>query len=428
MSALRLFFVISLLWCIFAQPLPVHAAPPHSTAIIVGDDIITHHDVEQRLNVALVTSGLAQTEENRRLLLPQIVQLLIDEALYRQEAKVLDIAISEQEIASALASIEQKNGLPQNSFDMFLQENNLSRESFVDQLEAQLAWKKIITRKIRPFLSVSAREVQEELEHIQSHKLQEEVYISEITLPIEDEKDHSKIQSLANQLYTELQRGVSFLKVAKQFSRSSSADNGGEIGWIASRQLAKPLRNALLTLKVGDVSAPIRTENSYTLLRLHKRRFIDISEQKNYEDSIVELKQLFIPISEFTSPANINAYLHNMQHVRTSENITCNTIDDIARTIQGGKLTKGITTSVSTLHPEIRQEVAKLDNNRPTDVIRTSLGLHIFIVCDRTFPQAPQPEANKHIVKQKLLQKKLILNTRKYLRDLRRKTFIEVRL
>lgn len=400
----------------------------YSTAIIIGEHLITHLDIKQRLHIALITSGLEPTESNKRLLLPQIVQILIDETLYKQKATALNITISEYDIQKAIASIEQKNNLPPNSFNAFLKANQLSEHSFKEQLKAQIAWKKIISRKIKPLISVSNEEVTEELEQVTANTNQEEVFLSEISLPIENNSEQPKIQALANKLSTQLQRGSSFNNIAKQFSRSASSDNNGEIGWVATHQLARPLRNAVLTLKINSISAPIRTQAGYTIIKLHKRRIIDRSNNHDYTNSLVTIKQLFIPITKYTAPNRSNTLKQDLQKTAHEHTVTCQTIDNIATQKTDIKETKEIATQTRKLHPEIRKVVEELAVNTPSNIIQTSLGLHIFIVCDRQFPETTFSPPSRQIIKEKLIQKKLILNTRKYLRNLRRQTFIEIRL
>src|SRR5687768_3151998 len=80
------------------------ALPANAMAIaaVVNEDVITVYDVQSRTGVFIATSGLENTPEMQRRLLPQVVQGLIDEHLKLQEAKRLKIETTETEVRQAV--------------------------------------------------------------------------------------------------------------------------------------------------------------------------------------------------------------------------------------------------------------------------------------------------------------------------------------
>ena len=68
-------------------------------------------------------------------------------------------------------------------------------------------------------------------------------------------------------------RGESFASVAKEFSEDPSAKtNEGNLGYFTAFQMIYPFENAAYTMKVGEVSMPIRTQFGYHLVYLQDRR------------------------------------------------------------------------------------------------------------------------------------------------------------
>lgn len=68
-------------------------------------------------------------------------------------------------------------------------------------------------------------------------------------------------------------RGESFASVAKEFSDDPSAKtNEGNLGYFTAFQMIYPFENAAYTMKVGEVSMPIRTQFGYHLVYLQDRR------------------------------------------------------------------------------------------------------------------------------------------------------------
>jgi parvulin-like peptidyl-prolyl isomerase len=63
-------------------------------------------------------------------------------------------------------------------------------------------------------------------------------------------------------------KGEDFVKVAAEVSESSTKDNGGLLGSFNLEDLDPALRKQIETLKVGDVTAPLRTARGFQLLKI----------------------------------------------------------------------------------------------------------------------------------------------------------------
>ncbi|HPQ51275.1 MAG TPA: peptidylprolyl isomerase, partial [Alphaproteobacteria bacterium] len=88
----------------------------------------------------------------------------------------------------------------------------------------------------------------------------------------------SDVKALARKLSDQLaQTPEAFQKVARQFSQSAGAEQGGMIGWVFGGQVSKEVETVLPDLTVGKVSSPVETPAGfYILLAVDKRQ---ISEE-----------------------------------------------------------------------------------------------------------------------------------------------------
>ena len=91
-------------------------------AVVVNEDLVTVQDLEQRVSMAILSSGLADGIEVRRRVTPQVLHRLVDEKLQLQEAERLKLSISDAELDKGVASIEQQNHMPAGGFDQFLRQ------------------------------------------------------------------------------------------------------------------------------------------------------------------------------------------------------------------------------------------------------------------------------------------------------------------
>jgi peptidyl-prolyl cis-trans isomerase D len=100
--------------------------------------------------------------------------------------------------------------------------------------------------------------------------------ISQILIPATDPKDDAAAKAQAETLLKRAQAGEDFAKLAKEFSQdASSAQKGGDLGWLKRKTLAPnaesaltPIADAAFAMKVGDVSGPIKTQFGYHILKL----------------------------------------------------------------------------------------------------------------------------------------------------------------
>ena len=60
----------------------------------------------------------------------------------------------------------------------------------------------------------------------------QEYLLSEIALPVENSKDKNIQMKKAKELIAKIQEGERFESVAKSYSKSTTAINGGKVGWI----------------------------------------------------------------------------------------------------------------------------------------------------------------------------------------------------
>lgn len=82
--------------------------------------------------------------------------------------------------------------------------------------------------------------------------------------------------------------------------------------------------------------------------------------------------------------------------------------------------------TLSSLPDALRDVLGKTEKGNVTPPFLTSQGMHMMMVCDKTMPGETQ--VNREAIRNTLFQKKLVLEVERYMRDLQRTAFVEVRL
>ena len=149
---------------------------------VVNDEAITLTDLINRLDLIIISSNLPNTNVTRENLADQVLQTLINEKLNYQEAKKLNINVSDSEIKKSINVIEKRNSLPENSLIQTLSENRISPSAIIEQVKAQITWEKIISKIIRPRIKVTENEINNEINIMKSNEEKNEYKYSEIFL------------------------------------------------------------------------------------------------------------------------------------------------------------------------------------------------------------------------------------------------------
>src|SRR3546814_15843828 len=117
-----------------------------------------------------------------------------------------------------------------------------------------MAWTRLQSSRIEPFVNVGEEEVQSIIDRLQASKGQQEYRIAEIFLSSTPETAAEK-QVNAARIVEQLRNGASFLAYARQFSEASPAAVGGDLGWVQAETLTAQLAGVGRAIAGGQVRA-----------------------------------------------------------------------------------------------------------------------------------------------------------------------------
>ncbi|MCY3753628.1 MAG: peptidylprolyl isomerase [Alphaproteobacteria bacterium] len=264
-----------LLFCGLAACSVAQAQQAGRIVAVVNDDIITRYDVIARLGIALSSSNVRDTPEIRRRLGSQILRTLMDERLQSQEAGRLGVRVSEREVQRQIEDIEKRNNLPPGGLVQFFRNNRLDIEALKEHLRVEAAWSTVVARRIAPRIEVGAGEIDARLAERRAAVGSKEYVVSEIFLELDDPAREGEVRGAVEGIVAQLRAGASFEGLARQFSQSSSAAIGGDLGRVRAGQLDTRLEAALDALSPNGVSAPVRLEDGFYILQLRERSVVE---------------------------------------------------------------------------------------------------------------------------------------------------------
>lgn len=268
---------LAVLQLIGFAPYVLAQASSQRIAAVVNEDIITNQELGDRLDLALVSSGLPGDAETRRRLAPQVLRGLIDEKLQLQEAKRLGLQVSDAEVDQALDTIAQRNSIGRDQLIRLLAQSNVNPNALRQQLRGQVAWLKVVNRELRPRVAVT----QEQIELAQRGNAADgdaELLVAEILLPVYDRAQEAEVLDDARGLVASLREGADFGALARQVSASASAEAGGDLGWVRASAVLPELRQRLAAMSPGEVSDPILSPAGVHIFQLRDRRVRAVEE------------------------------------------------------------------------------------------------------------------------------------------------------
>ena len=86
---------------------------------------------------------------------------------------------------------------------------------------------------------------------------------------------------------------MGFENTALNFSSSSTAPKKGYLGWINEKALSKQIYEVVSKLNAGELSKPIKSQNSLLFLKLNKIRSLNSTEvdEEKLKKKIIEEKK-----------------------------------------------------------------------------------------------------------------------------------------
>jgi peptidyl-prolyl cis-trans isomerase SurA len=392
-------------------------------AAVVNDNVISTSDVEARIEMAFLSSGLPDTPEVRQRLLLQILRSLIDEQLELQEAKKLDITISNDDIDKAMDHIAHDNNIPGGDMKAYLAAHGVPSSALASQIRASMAWNKVIQRELRPHVDVGDDEVDAVIERTRANAGKEEFLVGEIFLAVDSPKDEEQVKQFAENLSQQLKQGGSFVAIARQFSQSASAATGGDIGWIEEGVLPPELNRALSSMQNGEISEPVRAASGYYILGLRDKRTITLGGGDAGETT-VELQQAFRPFDASGSDSS-GAIQKEADDIRSAITDCVDLQGHLAGQFPNWHWQDLGTVKMSTAPSWIVDKIHSLPVGKASDALLTDKGALVLFVCSRKMPEG---KVDREAILNQIGTEKLELQARRLLRDLRREAYLDIRL
>lgn len=394
-----------------------------SIVAVVNDDVITSLDLKERMRLVIAMTGREPTPDVMAKVRKKVLRTLVDESLKIQEAERFSIMVGQDDIDGAIGRIERAQKKQPGSMEAFVERKGASADALRQQIKGEVAWTKLLSRKVRRNVKIADDEVFRAQQRLASGKKIEELQIASVILPVTDPTKKQEIFAVAADIRSQLLAGRNANELLKGYKERATIEFG-PITWVQREMVHPSIGNALSGLDVGQISNPVETPSGYQIVRLLDKRVRSTAPKGNAE---VALKQIVLKLDDSDSNYEVGVMMDVAKSVAKYPG-SC-----MQKGIAGVESFEGldinvnyIRTTLSNMSPQIRPMVEQLHVTQITEPFAAPDGIHMLMMCERIDMPAPLPDRAE--VRQRLFEEKLDLEAEKYLRGLRREAFIDVRL
>ncbi|MBF0099989.1 MAG: SurA N-terminal domain-containing protein [Desulfobacterales bacterium] len=241
---------------------------------VVNDDIITLLELntailpyeqrirEQKLSDEKYSELLFKTRE-------EVLNSLIDQLLTDQEIKRLNITVTDSEIDEHIERIKERNMFTDETLKEVISRQGMTYNEFRNNMRDQILRPKLLNYEVKSKIVVTSDEVKA---YYDAHKAEFtgklKYHLQNITLFVDELGRQHDVYKRMEHIKGMLKQGEDFAEIAKRFSESNNAKDGGDLGWFNAGQLSKELQKALEGLKQGDYTDIVNTDQGYQIVRI----------------------------------------------------------------------------------------------------------------------------------------------------------------
>ena len=241
-----------------------------STIVLkIENEIISNYEVKNKILTSLIMNGQEINQKNIDNNKRQALESLILFKLKKIELSKYDFENNPKQVNDYL------NLISSNDIEKLKERfkgNNLDYNIFLEEIETQFKWQKLIYKIYSNQIDIDETSIDLKVREItENQKKIEQLRISEIeVMSNNDESDKEKISEIINSIKNE-----GFEKSAMKYSISLTSEKKGDLGWIESKSLSPKIYSLISKMKIGEVSKPIKTQNTIVFLKVLDKRLFE---------------------------------------------------------------------------------------------------------------------------------------------------------
>ena len=250
----------------------------------INNDIITSIDVEEEYRYLItLNNNLKKLSQN------EIIEIS-KKSIIKEKIKIIEInknfkdpKIPDEILQQILKNFYTRLNIDNlHDFKKYLKNNNVKYQDVKNKIEIESLWNELIIAKFSSKIQLNENEIRNNLIKNQK-KFSKSYLLSEIFFEI---SNSSQLKDAYREI-KEIIQEKGFENAAASLSTSSTANQGGKIGWIDEDSLNENLKKILSELNTNEITEPLTMPGGFMILKIN-----EIKKKERKQNIENELKRI----------------------------------------------------------------------------------------------------------------------------------------
>ena len=395
---------------------------------VVDEDVVLASELLERIN--LVRESMIQNKvpmPERDVFVGQVLDRLIIENIQLQEANNRGVVIDDQTLSQAVQQFAESNGQTVEEFVVGLESQGTSYRKFREDIRLEMTLSRLQRGMINQRISISDQDISGLLNSpFYKDFFSDEYSLGHIRLDLTDnpsETDKERLIAEADNIVEQLRGGEDFGKIAAAKSSSSTALDGGSLGWRRAGEIPSLFAEIALEMEIGDISDPIVSGSAVHIIKLIERRGAGMQELSQTLVSHILIKPSEIRSDKESRDLSESIYRQLLQGSEFAA-LAKQYSDDPGTALNGGSLGWS---EEGQFVPEFSEVMVRTETGQLSEPFLSPFGWHVLRVDDRRV-QNISDEARREMAIDILFKRRFEEERQEWLKEIRDEAYVEIRI
>jgi peptidyl-prolyl cis-trans isomerase SurA len=205
-----------------------------------------------------------------------VLEEMIDRKIQMAAAKRNGMDVSERELNDAINDIMKRNRLDKTQLEAALAREGLTLEQYRSDLREQMTLSRLFNKYVRSEVTISEAEVRAFYDRNPGQfSRPEEVRVRRLVIRLPEQATTDQVadaRARSEGLMARIRSGEDFVRLIRESSDPASAAEDGNLGFLQRGQAIPEIEAAAKNLKTGEYAGPIKTADSFQIIRVEEVR------------------------------------------------------------------------------------------------------------------------------------------------------------
>ncbi len=241
---------------------------------IVNDDIVTYLEVQKEMapyEARIKAVGYDPEKEQQMLyeVRSDVVKKLVDQKITDQEIKRYRITASDEDIDNNIEQIKKDKSWTDEDFRKALENDGMTVELYREKVKEQTLRARLVNMAVKANIVITKEDVAAYYaSNIEKYQGELTYHLRNIIMRVSENAGANGKRAVLERMenvHAALEKGASFDSLAREYSESVLAKNGGDLGILPYKDFSPQLKEVLGGLTKGEYTPVLDTDQGYQI-------------------------------------------------------------------------------------------------------------------------------------------------------------------